>query len=67
MGKIKQVHMAYQATIPATVKRAVTIHARKTDTGCTCHGLDLVKCPDYQPVIWADYRHRSGSTRVEVS
>jgi len=38
--------MLYTRRIAAE-KRKETMEARKRDTGCTCHGLPLLQCPNH--------------------
>jgi hypothetical protein len=45
------VEQYWRRTQGAVDKRKKTIQARKEDTGCPCHHLDLVRCPNYQPDI----------------
>lgn len=42
--------------LTAQEKRRETMQARKSDTGCTCHGQPLVLCPEYRPRVWDHMR-----------
>ena len=66
MGRLQLVWSAYRATVPAADKRAATIAARKADQGCACHGVDLVKCPDYKPEVWAGFRRGTAAYKWAV-
>ena len=66
MGNLQLVWNAYRATVPAADKRAITIAARKADNGCACHGVDLVKCPDYRPQVWAGFRRTATAPKWAV-
>ena len=56
MGKIGTIWAGYRQTVPPAQKRLQTIAARKADAGCSCHGVDLAKCPDYRPQVWVSFR-----------
>ena len=56
MGHLKTIWAGYRSTLSAAEKRTQTLSARKSDTGCACHGVDLCKCPDYRPQAWVGFR-----------
>ena len=66
MGKVKDIWAAYHCTIRPAEKRAETMAARKADQGCACHGVDLVKCPDYKPEVWAGFRRGTAAYKWAV-
>ena len=66
MGKIKDIWAEYRATIRPAEKRAKTMAARKADQGCACHGVDLVRCPDYKPQVWDSFRRTATAPKWAV-